>query len=276
MVRRTRSFIQDNYAQTDPDERAQVPDLRRWHAAPTSPTRQPKTVHFRDRRDDPNDQYARLYADDVVDTINGLSLPRYGLGNYCQPTSRRAAHRRRDARSWTTCRAAGERLMGFCRTNLFKRLESSGHAFFLSVERHILRNYVSVHALENDLPLPIGTQDVGAAGHRFEDERCEDDASAICLTTTRGRRCAGAEAVRAGTLRYDGGSFRRAGRRRSTTLYADPLQAPLPLDTARPLQPELARRLAGAMPRPCWASCTRCGRVGRGPGRQAGRAARSC
>ena len=29
--------------------------------------------------------------------------------------------------------------MGFCRTNLFKRLESSGHAFLLSVERHVLQ-----------------------------------------------------------------------------------------------------------------------------------------
>ena len=26
---------------------------------------------------------------------------------------------------------AGKRLKGFCRTNLFKRLESSGHAFLL-------------------------------------------------------------------------------------------------------------------------------------------------
>ena len=30
--------------------------------------------------------------------------------------------------------------MGFCRTNLFKRLESSGAAFIQSIERHILRN----------------------------------------------------------------------------------------------------------------------------------------
>ena len=56
---------------------------------------------------------------------------------------------------------AGTRLKGFCRTNLFKRLESSGHAFLLSLERHILRNFIFLHAIENDLPLPIGTQDMG-------------------------------------------------------------------------------------------------------------------
>ena len=56
---------------------------------------------------------------------------------------------------------AGKRLMGFCRTNLFKRLESCGQAFVQSVERHILRNYIFLHAIENDLPIPIGTQDSG-------------------------------------------------------------------------------------------------------------------
>ena len=51
--------------------------------------------------------------------------------------------------------------MGFCRTNIFKRLESSGSAFIQSIERHILRNYVYLHAIEKGLPLPIGTQDMG-------------------------------------------------------------------------------------------------------------------
>ena len=55
--------------------------------------------------------------------------------------------------------------MGFCRTNLFKRLESSGQAFIQSVERHILRNYIFLHAIENGLPLPIGTQDAETARH---------------------------------------------------------------------------------------------------------------
>ncbi|MEL7358043.1 MAG: hypothetical protein AAFN40_15940 [Cyanobacteria bacterium J06560_6] len=50
--------------------------------------------------------------------------------------------------------------MGFCcRTNLFKRLESSGEAFILSLERHILRNYVYIHAIEEGVEVPIGTQD---------------------------------------------------------------------------------------------------------------------
>ena len=54
---------------------------------------------------------------------------------------------------------AGKRLMGFCRTNLFKRLESSGYVFLVSVVHHILRNYIFLHAIENNKPLPIGTLD---------------------------------------------------------------------------------------------------------------------
>ena len=32
--------------------------------------------------------------------------------------------------------------MSFCRTNLFKRLESSGFSFLISLARHVLRNTV--------------------------------------------------------------------------------------------------------------------------------------
>ena len=63
---------------------------------------------------------------------------------------------------------AGKRLMGFSRTNLFKRLESSGYGIPAFIERHILRNYIFLYALENDLPLPIGTQDASLLDSRFE------------------------------------------------------------------------------------------------------------
>jgi hypothetical protein len=59
--------------------------------------------------------------------------------------------------------------MGFCRTNLFKRLESSGQAFIQSIERHILRNFVYLHAIEGGQPLPIGAQDASLLDARFTD-----------------------------------------------------------------------------------------------------------
>ena len=71
--------------------------------------------------------------------------------------------------------------MGFCRTNLFKRLESSGAAFQLSIERHILRNHVFLHAINHGLPLPLGTQDYGLLDAGNYDEDVDDEAAGATL-----------------------------------------------------------------------------------------------
>ena len=60
--------------------------------------------------------------------------------------------------------------MGFSRTNLFKRLESGGPAFIQSIDRHILRNYIFLHAIEQALDLPIGTQEAALLDSRNNDE----------------------------------------------------------------------------------------------------------
>lgn len=160
LVRRTRSFIQENYAKFDPGRRRKYLEFEDG-ARSYFPTRVPRTVTFRISEKDPDDQYARLFSEDVVKAINGLMLPRYGLGNYEKPSPHRPPTPE-EARTLADLSRAGTRLKGFCRTNLFKRLESSGHAFVLSVERHILRNFIVLHAIENELPIPIGTQDAGA------------------------------------------------------------------------------------------------------------------
>ena len=109
----------------------------------------------------------------MVDAINGLELPRYGLGNYVAPAPY-TPPTPTEAKVLDDLSRAGKRLMGFCRTNLFKRLESSGHVFLLSVERHILRNFIYLHAVENDKPLPIGTTDAGLLDTHSFDEDAED------------------------------------------------------------------------------------------------------
>ena len=167
LVRRTRSFIQDNYADTDPDSGRKFLTYEDGDRS-YFPSRVPKTIKFTIDEADPKDQYARLYSPSVVGTVNALHLPRYGLGNYVSkspdspPTNTETKHIQDLSR-------AGKRLMGFCRTNLFKRLESSGTAFLLSVERHLLRNHVFLHALRNGLPLPLGTQDAEMLDLRFTD-----------------------------------------------------------------------------------------------------------
>ena len=166
LVRRTRSFVQDNYAATDPADGRRYLTFQDGQRS-YFPTRAPKTLRF-----DMDAQYTRLFADDVVDAINALELPRYGLGNYVT-ASPRTPPTPAEVRVLGDLSRAGKRLMGFCRTNLFKRLESSGHVFLLSVQRHVLRNFVFMHAIEHALPLPIGTADAALLDVQSSDEDAE-------------------------------------------------------------------------------------------------------
>lgn len=159
LVRRTRGFIQENYAKRDPVRNRQYLEFEDGTRS-YFPTRAPRTVKFKIGDRDPQDSYTRLFADSVVEVVNDLTLPRYGLGNYSR-SSPRQPPTPEEARILADLSRAGNRLKGFCRTNLFKRLESSGYAFILSIERHILRNFICLHAIEQDLPLLIGTQDMG-------------------------------------------------------------------------------------------------------------------
>ena len=173
MIRRTRSFIKTNYAETDQAGRKYL--LFRSGEKSYFPERKPRTVKFKFNKNDPNDQYVRLYDVDVVNTISSMRLPRYGLGQDDYVKKQDASLSEKDKRLLGNLSRAGKRLIGFSRTNLFKRLESSGYAFLLSLERHILRNYIFLYALENGLPLPVGTQDAALLDSRFEDEDKDGD-----------------------------------------------------------------------------------------------------
>lgn len=191
MVRRTRSFVEKNYAFTQCPScdaivaatetacpkcsRVKAKDDRRFLILEGGkrfhfPKRQPKALKFRIRDKHPDDQYAKLYSDLVVDTVRMLHLPRYGLANYLAPTEA-APPTAAEAAMMKNLSRAGKRLIGFCRTNLFKRLESSGYAFLCSVRRHILRNYIFLHALKNGLPLPLGPHDAAL----FDTRNVDDD-----------------------------------------------------------------------------------------------------
>jgi superfamily II DNA or RNA helicase len=179
MVRRTRSFIQDNYADIDPATGRKYLTFEDGTRS-YFPERVPKTVKFRIDEQDSADQYALFYAADVVGAINALNLPRYGLANYVAASPHKPPTAA-EAKQLQNLSRAGKRLMGFCRTNLFKRLESSGAAFQQSIERHILRNHIFLHAIENGLPLPLGTQDSGLLDTGNYDEDVDDVAASAEL-----------------------------------------------------------------------------------------------
>ena len=172
LVRRTRSFIEANYAAVDPTTGRRYLQFNsgdRFYF----PIRRPLTVKFKVADNDKNDPYARLQAPGIVAAVNGLTLPRYGLGNYVAPSPQEPPTTA-EAKSLDGLSRAGKRLMGFCRTNLFKRLESGGPAFLQSVQRHILRNFIFLYAIENDLPLPLGTQDAELLDATVGDDDLEE------------------------------------------------------------------------------------------------------
>ncbi|MCP4399408.1 MAG: NgoFVII family restriction endonuclease [bacterium] len=180
LVRRTRSFIKEHYAHTDRKNGRKYlsfPD----GSASYFPDRIPKKVEYAFSPDDPDDQYAKFYSEQVVDMINGLNLPRYGLGNYLiekpkeLPTDKETVIMKNLSR-------AGKRLMGFNRTNLFKRLESSGYAFLLSVSRHILRNTLFLYAIDQQLPLPVGTQEASLVEALMDNDDGDTSGNGTALT----------------------------------------------------------------------------------------------
>ncbi len=165
MLRRTRSFIKDNYAQTDETGRKYLEFLDKSRSY--FPDRLPRTIKF--NLETTEDSYSRLYSQTIVEVINQLNLPRYGLGNYVVAKSKQPPTEA-EQRQLNGLFRGGRRLMGFSRTNLFKRLESSGFAFIQSIERHILRNFIYLYALEKGFDIPIGTQDAELLDTRNNDE----------------------------------------------------------------------------------------------------------
>ncbi|MEW5886206.1 MAG: C-terminal helicase domain-containing protein [Pseudomonadota bacterium] len=166
MVRRTRGFIMQHYTRVDARGKyLRFADGRKSYF----PKRLPKNLSFTIDDANPSDPYASLYSEPVLQAVNALILPRYGLGNYITPLPK-TPPTAQQAKIIEGLSRAGTRLMGFCRTNLFKRLESAGPAFILSIERHILRNLIVLHAIENGLDIPLGTQGAELLDTRNFDE----------------------------------------------------------------------------------------------------------
>ncbi|MBF2759350.1 MAG: NgoFVII family restriction endonuclease [Ectothiorhodospiraceae bacterium AqS1] len=154
MIRRTRNHIKQNYAEMDPENKLHYLTFKdgRKHYFPV---RDPRCIHF-SIGNEKSDQYSILYSEETVDIIANLNLPRYGLGEYLSAKelpNRATAQERNIARNFNR---AGKHLIGFTKSQLFKRLESCGPSFILSIQRHILRNAIYLAAWEKDQRFPIG------------------------------------------------------------------------------------------------------------------------
>ena len=153
LVRRTRTFIKDNYAKTDEKTGRKYLEFNDGRKN-FFPERKPKAIKFDTTL---GDQYSRLYSEEMIAMMEELRLPRYGLSQY-EDTTKTADVSSTDKRLLENLSRAGQRMMGFCKSTFFKRIDSSGISFLLTLYRHILRNAVFIHAIENKLPLPIGDE----------------------------------------------------------------------------------------------------------------------
>ena len=164
LVRRTRTFIKNNYAETDETDGRKYllfSDGTRSYF----PERIPKKVTFKTTH---GDQYSRLYSAEMIELMKELELPRYGLTQYVSETKSKDASQL-EKQLLENLSRAGKRMQGFNRSTFFKRIDSVGFSFLLTVYRHILRNCVFLYAIDNKLKLPIGDE------NQLPDEFIEDD-----------------------------------------------------------------------------------------------------
>ncbi len=175
LVRRTRTFIKNNFAKVDPanDRRYLLfPDGTKSYF----PDRLPRSIKFPTVK---GDQFSRLYSDKMIEMMEQLQLPRYGLSKYLSET-KIAEAQPHEKQVFDNLSRAGARMMGFCKSTFFKRMDSSGFSFLMTLYRHIVRNAVFVYAIENKLPLPIGDENpmYGDAPEDMEGFFVEEDAVA--------------------------------------------------------------------------------------------------
>lgn len=186
LVRRTRSFIKQNYAQFDPVKNRyylEFPDGTRSYF----PDRIPKAVKF---LSEPGDQYSRLYSAGMIAMMEELQLPRYGLLNYFDEKKATGIHPH-EQQLIDNLSKAGERMMGFAKSTFFKRIDSSGYSFLLTLCRHILRNAVYFYAIEKGLDLPVG--DNTSVYDAFSDEDSSGDGEGKLAFARDGKLCATTE-----------------------------------------------------------------------------------
>ena len=161
LVRRTRSFIKENYGKIDKNGKYYIKDSS--GNKKFFPERTAKTISY-----PVDEQYQKLFSEDVVNMINDLKLARYDLFQYKKKDLTRLNSNENNL--FKDLERSRGYPKGFCRINLFKRLESSGFAFLQSVQRHVLRNCIFIYAIETKQDLIVGEKGGEVIADAFDDK----------------------------------------------------------------------------------------------------------
>ena len=161
LVRRTRSFIKENYGKKSKSGRYYIEAVA--EGKKFFPERVAKTISYK-----VDEQYKRLFSEEVVDMINDLKLARYDLNQYKKKNLTGLSIEEKNL--FKDLERSRAHPKGFCRINLFKRLESSGFSFLQSVQRHILRNCIFIYAIETKQDLMVGEKGGEVIADAFDDK----------------------------------------------------------------------------------------------------------
>lgn len=148
LVRRTRSFIKNNYAHRDESGREFLEFSNGDHFSFPQRIARPLEHSF-----GPSEPAALMASDDTLLVIQQLLLPRYQLVDYISPTTALTDNEKIFAQN--IARGHGQ-VAGFVRTMFYKRLSSCGHSFTLSLRRHLTRNELFQYALNTGRMVPTG------------------------------------------------------------------------------------------------------------------------
>lgn len=176
LVRRTRSFIKRAAVMAGNEDAAGpyllFPNGTKFHF----PARLPRLKSHSFGQDDPASTMA---SDDTLDAIRSLLLPRYTLVDYVDARVARDQEEQDLVERWQRGRG---HVAGFVRTSLYKRLSSCGHSFVLSVRRHIARNELVLHAIDNGLLIPVGAVQDSMFTNTDTDSEVDDDFDPLNLS----------------------------------------------------------------------------------------------
>jgi hypothetical protein len=129
LVRRTRGFIKKHYAQSD--ERGHFLVFPKTEIRSYFPQRKPRVESVAD-----DDGEELKLAEDTVDVVKSLTLPRQRLNNYLTEAAEKAT----DNEIVERIKGRSASLQGIIRIGLLKRLSSSRAALLLSLQRHAVRD----------------------------------------------------------------------------------------------------------------------------------------
>jgi hypothetical protein len=152
LIRRTRKYLKETYGKIDESTGKiyfEFNDGTRF----SFPERKAVPLEYVGGPNDPGDRLASI---ENFDALANMKYARYQPGRYLNDN---ISHSNEIEKGLIEDMRRGKSTSGFIRTTVLKRLASSPMAFFITLEKMLLRAQVLKYAIDQKIALPIGTLD---------------------------------------------------------------------------------------------------------------------